>query len=218
MMRTEKSYCRLCFGFCGVNVAIENDRVVSVRGDHDNPVTLGYTCIKGLDAPAAMYGDKRILRPLKKSGDRQVPIALEQALDEIAARMKAIVAEDGRESLAFYRGTGAFGSNVAVFAWPGLGDSIGGQRFSTMTIDQSAKWVKTDRLGTWGAPRQPFHEADVWLFAGSNPLVSVFSWTLARIDHDDFSSMWKAWTDCGQPLRHSRRKWWPGAPASTPTI
>jgi anaerobic selenocysteine-containing dehydrogenase len=175
-MRTEKSYCRLCFGFCGVDVAIENDRVVSVRGDHDNPVTLGYACIKGLDAPEAMYGDKRILRPLKKIGERQVPISLEQALDEIADRMKTIVAEDGRESLAFYRGTGAFGSNVAVFAWPGLGDSIGGQRFSTMTIDQSAKWVKADRLGTWGAPRQPFHEADVWLFAGSNPLVSVFSW------------------------------------------
>lgn len=177
-MRIEKSYCRLCFGFCGMDVTIDDrERVLSVRGDHDNPVTQGYACTKGLDAPAAMYGDKRIRRPLKRVGDTHVPIPLEQALDEIADRMKAIVAEDGLESLAFYRGTGAFGSNVAVFAWPALGDSIGGQRFSTMTIDQSAKWVKADRLGNWNAPRQAFEDADVWMFAGSNPLVSVFSWT-----------------------------------------
>lgn len=176
-MRNEKSYCRLCFGFCGVDVTIDdNDRVVSLRGDHDNPVTKGYACVKGLEVPAVLYSDKRIMQPLKRVGDMHVPIPLEQALDEIAAKMRAIVAEDGAQSLAFFRGTGTFGSNIAVFSFPGLADAVGGQRFSTMTIDQSAKWVTADRLGSWGAPRHPFEESDVWLFAGSNPLVSVFSW------------------------------------------
>ena len=176
-MRVEKSYCRLCFGFCGVNVTIDDqDRVVSVRGDHDNPITQGYACVKGLDIATGLYGDKRILRPLKRVGDKQVPIPLEQALDEIAERMKTVIAEDGAQSLAFFRGTGTFGSNIAIFSFPGLADAVGGQRFSTMTIDQSAKWVTADRLGTWAAPRHAFEDADVWLFAGSNPLVSVFSW------------------------------------------
>jgi anaerobic selenocysteine-containing dehydrogenase len=178
-MRVEKSFCRLCFGFCGMDVELdEEDRVVSVRGDRDNPLTQGYACVKGLDAPAALYGDKRILRPLKKVGDAHVPIPLEQALDEIAAKMQAIVAEDGAQSLAFFRGTGTFGSNVAIFSWPNLAQAVGGQRFSTMTIDQSAKWVAMERLGTWPAGKQPFMSADVWLFAGSNPLVSVFSWDM----------------------------------------
>jgi anaerobic selenocysteine-containing dehydrogenase len=178
-MRVEKSFCRLCFGFCGMDVTIGDDgRVQSVRGDRDNPATRGYACVKGLDVPEALYGDRRILRPRKRVGDRHVEIGLEQALDEIAAKMQAIVAEDGPQSLAFFRGTGTFGSNVAIFSWPGLAEAVGGQKFSTMTIDQSAKWVTTERLGTWGAPKQPFAGSDVWLFAGSNPLVSVFSWDM----------------------------------------
>ncbi len=176
-MRQEKSYCRLCFGFCGVNVTIDDEeRVVEVRGDHDNPATQGYACVKGLDAPAGLYSDERILRPLKRVGDKHIPISLEQALDEIAEKMQRIIDEETAQSLAFFRGTGTFGSNVAIFSWPGLADAVGGQRYSTMTIDQSAKWVTADRQGTWGAGRHAFEDSDVWLFAGSNPLVSVFSW------------------------------------------
>ncbi len=176
-MRVEKSYCRLCLGFCGVEVGIDDsERVVSVRGDHDNPATQGYACVKGLEVPAALYGEQRILRPLKKVDGGHVEIGLEQALDEIAERMRGIIDEDGAQSLAFFRGTGTFGSNVAIFSFPGLADAVGGQRFSTMTIDQSAKWVTADRLGTWRAGKQAFTDADVWLFAGSNPLVSVYSW------------------------------------------
>lgn len=178
-MRIEKSFCRLCFGFCGMNVTVGDDgRVKQVRGDQDNPATEGYACVKGLDAPEALYGDERIMRPLKRIAGRHVPIPLEQALDEIAAKMKEIVREDGPQSLAFFRGTGTFGSNVAIFSWPGLAESVGGQRFSTMTIDQSAKWVTQDRLGTWPAGKHPFLGSDVYLFAGSNPLVSVFSWDM----------------------------------------
>ncbi|MFV8816727.1 molybdopterin-containing oxidoreductase family protein [Haliea sp. E17] len=176
-MRTEKSYCRLCLGFCGLDVTIDDEeRVVAVRGDHDNPATQGYACIKGLEVTSALYGEQRIMRPLKRVGDRHVEIGLEQALDEIAQRMGAIREESGAQSLGFFRGTGTFGSNTAIFAYPGLADSVGGQRFSTMTIDQSAKWVAADRLGTWDAGRHAFEDSDVWLFAGSNPLVSVYSW------------------------------------------
>jgi len=176
MLREEKSYCRLCFGYCGVNVTIDNDRVIAVRGDHDNPATQGYACIKGLEAASGMYGEKRLLRPLKRVDGKHVPISLAQALDEIAERMRLIAEDDGAQSLAFYRGTGTFGSTIAALSFPALADAVGGQRFSTMTIDQSAKWVTADRLGTWDAGRHPFETADVWLFAGSNPLVSVFSW------------------------------------------
>ena len=176
-MRQVKSYCRLCFGFCGMTVTIDDqDRVIVARGDHENPASLGYACIKGLEAPALLYGESRLLYPLKRVGDRHVRISLEQALDEIAERMKVIAAEDGAQSLACFRGTGNIGSTIAAFTFPALAQAIGAQLFSTMTIDQSAKWVTADRLGTWAAGYDPFERADVWLFAGSNPLVSVFSW------------------------------------------
>jgi len=178
-MRVEKSFCRLCFGFCGMDVTLDDaGHVVSVKPDKSNPATRGYSCVKGLDAPAALYGDKRIMRPRKRVGDGYVEIPLEQALDEIAAKMRVIIDEAGPQSLAFFRGTGTFGSNVAIFSWPNLAECVGGQKFSTMTIDQSAKWVAMERLGTWPAGGQSFAGSDVYLLAGSNPLVSVFSWAM----------------------------------------
>ncbi len=45
--------------------------------------------------------------------------------------------------------------------------------FSSMTVDQSAKWVAEGRLGKWAAGMQRFADADVWLLAGTNPLVSM---------------------------------------------
>jgi len=177
-MRQERSYCRLCFGFCGVVITIDDhQRVADIKGDHDNPATQGYACIKGLEAHHGMYSESRILRPRKRVQDGYIEIGIEQALDEIAEQMRAIIDDTGPQTLGFFRGTGTFGSNAAIFSFPGLADAVGGQRFSTMTIDQSAKWVTAARLGTWRAGKQPFEDADVWLFAGSNPLVSVYSWT-----------------------------------------
>jgi len=176
-MRVVKSYCRLCQGFCGMDVTLDDaGHVQSVRGDHDNPATQGYACVKGLDAPAGLYGPKRILKPRKRVGESYIEIPLEQALDEIAEKIGTIIEEDGPRSMAFMRGTGTFGSTIAVFMFPGLADALGSPRFSTMTIDQSPKWVKDDRFGSWAAGRHAFADSDVWLFAGANPLVSVYSW------------------------------------------
>jgi len=30
----KKSFCRMCAGFCGLDVRVEAERVVSVRGEH----------------------------------------------------------------------------------------------------------------------------------------------------------------------------------------
>ena len=56
-----------------------------------------------------------------------------------------------------------------------------------MTIDQSAKWVAAARIGTWGGGRQRFEDSDVWLLAGTNPLVSMQGGELTGFPvHDGF--------------------------------
>ena len=47
MMETKKSFCRFCHASCGIEVDVEENRVLAVRGDPDNVVSQGYTCIKG---------------------------------------------------------------------------------------------------------------------------------------------------------------------------
>ncbi len=177
-MREEASYCRICLGYCGVTVTIDDaDRVVSVRGDHGNPLTQGYACIKGLESPDFQNHPGRLLHPLKRVGDKHVRIDLEQALDEIAAQLSGISTESGPEALSVYRGTGAMAAAEIGPLMMGFSKALGAQFFSSMTIDQSAKWVTAERLGMWAAGKDPFENADVWIFAGSNPLVSLWSWS-----------------------------------------
>lgn len=43
-MQTHKSFCRFCHAVCGIEVDIDGDRVVAVRGDKDHVVSQGYLC------------------------------------------------------------------------------------------------------------------------------------------------------------------------------
>jgi anaerobic selenocysteine-containing dehydrogenase len=170
------SFCRLCMGHCGVVATVdESGRLLRIRGDQDDPQTLGYACFKGLNAPEAHASPERILAPMKRGADgRFDPIPLEQALDEIAAKLAAILAEDGPEAVAGYKGGGAFFTSSSLKLLNSFLAAIGSPKaFSSVTIDQSAKAVAVGRIGIWPPGRTPFHRGDVFLIVGGNPLVSV---------------------------------------------
>lgn len=174
--REALSFCRQCMGMCGTVVTLDDaDRVVGVRGDHDDPSTLGFACFKGLKADEAHNSPDRVTQPLKRGADgRLAPIDPETALDEIAERMRTILDEDGPEAIAGYRGGGAFFTSSSVMMVPAFLEAIGSPRaYSSVTIDQSAKTVAVGRLGIWPPGRTPFSRSDVYLLVGANPLVSV---------------------------------------------
>jgi anaerobic selenocysteine-containing dehydrogenase len=50
-VRTVRSFCRVCTSVCGILVDVEGDEIVRVRGDHDHPLSHGYTCAKGRALP-----------------------------------------------------------------------------------------------------------------------------------------------------------------------
>ncbi len=170
------SFCRLCMGHCGVVATVDAaGRLVRIRGDQQDPQTLGYACFKGLTAPEAHASPERILTPRKRRPDGSFePIPLEQALDEIAAKLRTILAEDGPEAVAGYKGGGAFFTSSSLKMLNAFLAAIGSPKaFSSVTIDQSAKAVAAGRIGIWPPGRTPFHRGEVFLIVGGNPLVSV---------------------------------------------
>jgi anaerobic selenocysteine-containing dehydrogenase len=174
--REATAVCRICFGSCAMKFTLdENDRIVSARGDKSNPLTRGYACVKGLYAHETHYHPDRILHPLKRQADGTFArFDLNTALDEIAAKLEQIIARYGPDAVAALRGTPQY-MNVAVnYMMPDWLTAIGSKSFfSTVTIDQSAKWVAVERLGMWGAGADPFASADVLMMVGVNPFVSL---------------------------------------------
>ena len=184
-MREALSVCRICSGACGLIVTIDDhDRPIRTRGDREHPVTRGYICSKGADIPDQTTRSDRLLRPMKRLDDgRFVEISLAQALDEIAARLKTILDEDGGRAVATFSGTNHWHNNPVSYLHEAFLAAVGSpSKYTTGTIDQSAHLVTMGRMGIWAPGRRPFEDCGVSLMIGSNPLVSLGAYMAISID------------------------------------
>ena len=175
MARTVKTFCRNCGAQCAMEIDVAGGRMVAARPDGSVSPYGGYMCPKGLAAVELHNGmEARLLASLKrKDGGGFAPIDAEAALIEIAAQIAALVAEHGPRSVALYHGTGAYRSilgNLLERAFAAELDTP--NFFSSMTIDQSAKWVTMARMGVMASGRHTMRDADLIVLAGGNPLVS----------------------------------------------
>jgi anaerobic selenocysteine-containing dehydrogenase len=174
IVMTKKSFCRLCPAFCAIEVDVEDGRVVDVRGDRTNPMSRGYTCIKGRQLPFEVHSPARLRSSLKRQPNGEFrPIANEVAMDEIATQLEQIIRQYGPRAVASYSATAAYSNaaaHPAVKAWHrGIGSPM---NCSSVTIDQPAKIIAVGRHGFWGGGPHSFASADVVMLIGINPLVS----------------------------------------------
>ncbi|MBO9470527.1 molybdopterin-dependent oxidoreductase [Endozoicomonas sp. G2_2] len=94
---TTRTTCPYCGVGCGVNAVVDND-AVSVAGDTAHPSNLGSLCSKGTALADTVGLQGRLLHPVV-DGRRA---SWGDALDEVAARFGAIIAEHGPDAVAFY--------------------------------------------------------------------------------------------------------------------
>jgi len=109
-----KTTCALdCPDTCGMLVTVANGRVTRIQGDPAHPVTRGFLCHKVANYDRRLYSPLRVLTPLRRAGAKGegkfVRITWDEALDEIAARFKAIVQEYGGEAVLPYSYGGSLG-------------------------------------------------------------------------------------------------------------
>lgn len=108
--RLRRSFCDICAPgpHCGVLCRVKDGAVVGVEGDPDHPASQGRLCTRGRAMRQYVYRPDRVLTPLRRVGPRGSgdfePITWEQALGEIAGRLKDIRGESGASSVAFYSG------------------------------------------------------------------------------------------------------------------
>ncbi len=101
--------CCHCPMACGLLAHIERGKVVKLTGDPDHAISRGFICIKG--ERAAEYHDHpdRLNYPLKRAGRRGEGkwerISWDQAMDEIAGKLRALRDRYGPESVALLHGT-----------------------------------------------------------------------------------------------------------------
>ncbi len=168
------SICRCCTSHCPIEVTVEDGRPVRVVGDRQSAMFGGYSCAKGRSLPLLHNRPDRLLRSQKRHGDGSYrDIAFDDALDEIAERLAAIIERHGARAVGSYLGT-----HNAQYPTTGplagaLLRAIGSpMQFSALTVDQPGDLVSRAFHGTWLGGEHLLEDCDAWLLVGTNPVVS----------------------------------------------
>ena len=176
-MTTHSTFCRFCHANCAMLVDVEDGRATAVRGDPDDVMFGGYTCVKGRQLVEAHYSPERLTTCLVRddAGAFQ-PAATEDALDLVAARLRTIINAHGPHSVAIYGGTYAFQNSAGVAGITAFARGLGSRNiYTSVTLDQPAKVYTTMRYGYWQGGAHSFESANVCFMIGNNPIVSHYA-------------------------------------------
>jgi anaerobic selenocysteine-containing dehydrogenase len=92
-----------CPDTCAFIYTTEGDRLVSVKGNPDHPMTAGGLCVKLKDYDERHYNADRLLYPMRRNGpkgSRQfVRISWEMAFEEIRSRWQKIIDSRGPQAI-----------------------------------------------------------------------------------------------------------------------
>lgn len=100
--------CQLCSTVCGIIGHVKDGRVIKIEGNPNDPNSRGKLCARGHAGLNHLYHPERLLYPLKRTGERGSGkwkrISWDEALDEIAVKLKAVRDSGRLEEFAFHQG------------------------------------------------------------------------------------------------------------------
>lgn len=97
---------------CGMQVDIEGERLLAVRGDPDNPDSRGFLCIRGQASKEIFDNPKRLLQPLLR--DRKGAALRPASWDEAMARIEQGLRAAPPEATVIWPGHGTFSTNYGT--------------------------------------------------------------------------------------------------------
>ena len=167
--------CNLCEAICGIEIEHENGKILSIKGDKNDPFSRGHICPKAL-ALEEVYEDKNRLKfPVKQTGNDWREISWQEAFDEIAERINDIQKKYGRNSVAIYQGNPSVHNFGTLLNSGALLKSLKTQNnFSATSVDQLphhfAAWTMFGHPLLMPIP--DIDRTDYFLILGANPLAS----------------------------------------------
>jgi thiosulfate reductase/polysulfide reductase chain A len=100
--------CQLCSSVCGIMGYVKDGRVIKIEGNPNDPNSRGHLCARGQAGLNHLYHPERLLYPLRRVGKRGEGkwkrISWDEALDEIAAKLKTVRESGKPEEFAFHQG------------------------------------------------------------------------------------------------------------------
>jgi anaerobic selenocysteine-containing dehydrogenase len=171
----KRTYCRVCMSHCGLVAEVQGERILKIRGDQEHPITKGYTCPKGRATGGIHHHPDAITKPLMRKDGALVEVSWDEALDDIGAKLKRIIAEHGPHSVGMYFGSGLGLDSSGYQMEEAMHRVLGGPpKFSPITIDGTAKIVISGAMAQFPGfnAKTDYDNVRMLLYVGTNPMVS----------------------------------------------
>jgi len=182
--------CHLCEAICGLVIETAGERILSIKGDPEDPLSRGHICPKAVALRDIHEDPDRLRRPVKKvtgadGGVQWQEIGWEEALDAAAKGLIEVVHQHGIHALGVYLGNPSV-HNYGMLTHQGdlFRHLRTNNRFSATSVDQlphhlAALWLFGHKLLF---PIPDIDHTDYFLMLGANPIASNGSiWTVPDV-------------------------------------
>ena len=161
----------------------DDNRIERIGPDKKNPNSWRDFCGKARTAGELVEHPRRIVNPMKRVGDTYVEATWQEAVSDIAARLRVIMDRDGPDAVGFYWGNPSGLSSSNVMFINGFADAITTHsRYYVGSVDQNAYHVVGSAM--YGSPLitlvPDVDDCDCFLMVGMNPAVSAMNWAGER--------------------------------------
>jgi anaerobic selenocysteine-containing dehydrogenase len=182
MERVAHRICPLCEATCGLELGVQDERVVSIRGHEADVFSAGFICPKGVALRDLHDDPDRLRKPLVKRDDVHVEVSWDEAFAEIERRLPTIIAAHGNDAVAMVLGNPSAHKFGLLLYGSRLARAIGTKNvFSASTLDQMPKQLSAGLMfGHWlSIPVPDLVRTQLLVVLGANPMVSNGSlWTV----------------------------------------
>ncbi|ANM30636.1 dehydrogenase [Acidobacteria bacterium Mor1] len=164
--------CPLCSLNCGLEVRPENGRLAKIRGDKQHPLSEGYLCQKAARLDYYQNHERRLRHPLRRRPDGSFErIDWDTAINEVAARLKAVRDEHGGHAIAYYGGGGQGNHLGGAYAVPFRAALETPYVYNALAQEKTGDfWVNGKLFGRQTCHlTEEIHHADYAIILGANP-------------------------------------------------
>ena len=187
MVKIVKSVCRLCgtaHGGCGIDVHVDNGKIVKIEGTKNHPSNNGTLCARGLAATQLEYDPNRLQYPMQRVGERGEGkwkrISWDEAMNTIVTKLNNVIGSDGPRAISWFKGQSP--GWECNFDWcQRFMNSIGSPNIATPGNNcQIARTI--GHIYTYGStPDSDYQNARCIVLWGDNPINRSISNVGARV-------------------------------------
>jgi anaerobic selenocysteine-containing dehydrogenase len=145
-----------CPDTCATVTEVRGGRAVRFYADSEHPVTQGWLCAKVRPYLERVYHPERLTHPLRRVGPKGAGqwqrISWDAAIDEIAARWQAIIAEYGAAAVLPYSYSGTLGLLQLAISSARLWNRMGASGLERSICGAAAETAVAATLGARMAP------------------------------------------------------------------